>query len=107
MKNVCGNLNSWKYMRFLTGVRAEYLDAGERRDHPDPEADHIRDGGDGDGDGGVPETLGHPLGDWGLGGGAPPGPQHHEGVVNANAYETYGFIRCILCRKFKVTEPHL
>ena len=107
MKNVCGNLNSWKYMRFLTGVRAEYLDAGERRDHPDPEADHIRDGGDGDGDGGVPEALGHPLGDWGLGGGAPPGPQHHKGVVNANAYETYGFIRCILCRKFKVTEPHL
>ena len=71
----------------LTCVSTEYLDAWEGRYDPDPEADHVRDGGDGDGDCGVPEALSHALVHGRLGGGATPRAQHHECVVNANTCE--------------------
>lgn len=67
-------------------VDAEYFDAGKGCDDADPEAEHVRQGGDRDGNGGVLERLRHSLGNW-VGNGRPaPGPQHHEGVVDSDSW---------------------
>ena len=72
------------------GVHAEDLHAGEGRDHPDPEAEHVRDRGDGDGDRGLAVGLPQPHRHRVVHGGAPPGRQHHEGVVYPDAEHEEG-----------------
>ena len=44
------------------GIHAEDLHTGKRRDDADPEAEHVRDGGDCDGDSGVTVARRHPFG---------------------------------------------
>ena len=40
-----------------TSVNTKYLDTGKGSDDSDPEAEHVRDGGDGDGDCRLPVCL--------------------------------------------------
>ena len=67
------------------GVDAEYLHARKGRDDPHPEAEHVRDRGDGDGDAGLlvgrSQSRRHRVMD----GGSPPSRQKHKSVVNPNS----------------------
>ena len=66
----------------LTTVDAKYLDAGERCDDANAEAERVCEGGDRDGDGGVLKCMPHPLGYREQRRGAPPSSDHDECVVD-------------------------
>ena len=66
-------------------VDAKDLDRGERGDDAHPKADHVRHRSDGDGGRCVLVGVGQPLRHRLVHGGAPPGGQSHESVVNSNA----------------------
>ena len=67
-----------------TGVDAEYSDTGKWGDGSDPEAEHIRDGGDRDGDGGFSIGFSDSLGNCVMDGCSSPGSQHDKGVIYSN-----------------------
>ena len=68
-----------------TGVDAEDSDTGEGSDGSDPEAEHVRDGGDGDGDGGFSISFSYPFGNCVMDGGSSPSSQHYKSVIYSNA----------------------
>ena len=66
------------------GVHTEDLDAGEGSDHTNPEAEHVGDAGDGDGDDRLSVALADPHRYRVMDGCFPPGCQHDESVVDSN-----------------------
>ena len=68
-----------------TGVDAEYSDTGKWGDGSDPEAEHVRDGGDRNGDGGFSISFSYPFGNCVMDGGSSPSSQHYKSVINTNS----------------------
>ncbi len=71
--------------RQLTRVNAENLDGRERSDNSDPEADHVGNGSDRDGDGRVFEGCRHPLRHRRVDRRSTPGAQHDKCVVDSDS----------------------
>ena len=72
------------------GIHGENPHTGKRRDHTDPEAQHVRHRGDRDRHGRLAIRMAHARRHVVVDGCASPGGQQHKGVVNANAEHEEG-----------------
>ncbi len=81
--------------------------AGKWRDDSDPKADHVGDGGDGDGHGRVLEGCGHPFRNWSVNRSSAPSSQHDEGVVDTDAFKTLTTVNSLshsISKQFQLTN---
>lgn len=94
--------NFWLDLTVLTGVETEDLYRREGTQHADPQTDHVRDRGDGDGNRSVWHCVAHALRNRHCNRGTPPRSQHHERVINTNTCGKQVFVIFLIHFEIKI-----